>query len=119
MTSVSPGRHPIFTAEHEELRDSVRRFVDKELRPYVEEWEDAAFFPDDVFRRAGELGFLGLHYPERWGGAGGDLAAEVVFGLLSDSLTLLADAGRTLGSLAAPRHEDLIREQQLEVVAGC
>jgi alkylation response protein AidB-like acyl-CoA dehydrogenase len=71
--------HPIFTAEHDELRESVRRFVDKELRPHVDEWEDAGSFPDDVFRRAGELGFLGLHYPEEWGGAGGDLAAEVVF----------------------------------------
>jgi len=76
---MSMSRYPIFTAEHEELRDSVRRFVDKELRPYVDEWEDAGYFPDDVFRRAGELGFLGLHYPERWGGSGGDLATEIVF----------------------------------------
>ncbi len=71
--------HPIFTAEHDELRTSVRRFVETELAPHVDDWEDAGFFPDDVFRRAGELGFLGLHYPETWGGAGGDLAAELVF----------------------------------------
>ena len=70
--------HPIFTPDHDELRLAVRRFVDTELRPHVDEWEDKGFFPDDVFRRAGELGFLGLHYPEEWGGAGGDLAAEVV-----------------------------------------
>jgi len=76
---VAVTQHPIFTAEHDELRSSVRRFVDQELRPHVEEWEDAGRFPDEVFRRAGELGFLGLHYPERWGGAGGDLAAEIVF----------------------------------------
>ena len=69
----------IFTAEHDELRAAVRRFVDKELAPSVDEWEEAGYFPDWVFRRCGELGFLGLHYPERWGGAGGDLAAEVVF----------------------------------------
>jgi acyl-CoA dehydrogenase len=71
--------HPIFTEEHEALRDSVRRFVDQELRPHVDGWEEAGRFPDEVFRRAGALGFLGLHYPERWGGAGGDLAAEIVF----------------------------------------
>ncbi len=71
--------HPIFTEEHEALRASVRRFVDQELRPSVDEWEEAGRFPDEVFRRAGALGFLGLHYPERWGGAGGDLAAEIVF----------------------------------------
>jgi alkylation response protein AidB-like acyl-CoA dehydrogenase len=71
-------RHPIFSDEHEALRASVRRFVDQELRPHVDEWEEAGCFPDAVFRRAGELGFLGLHYPEQWGGAGGDLAAELV-----------------------------------------
>ncbi len=71
--------YPIYTQEHDELRDAVRRFVDKELRPHVDEWEDAGFFPDDVFRRCGELGFLGLHFPERWGGSGGDLTSGLVF----------------------------------------
>ncbi|MDZ4826077.1 MAG: acyl-CoA dehydrogenase family protein [Actinomycetota bacterium] len=73
------GRHPIFQAEHDELRASVRRYVATELRPYVDEWEAAGFFPDSVFRRCGELGFLGLHYPARWGGSDGDLAAGIVF----------------------------------------
>jgi alkylation response protein AidB-like acyl-CoA dehydrogenase len=72
-------RHPIFTPEHDQLRASVRRFVDTEIRPHVPEWEAEGFFPDDVFRRCGELGFLGLHYPERWGGSGGDLATGLVF----------------------------------------
>src|SRR5260370_9419733 len=71
--------HPIFTYETEAPRQSGRQFVDREIRPHVDEWEDAEWFPDDVFRRAGELGFLGLHYPEQWGGSGGDLAAEIVF----------------------------------------
>jgi alkylation response protein AidB-like acyl-CoA dehydrogenase len=76
---IAMVHHPLFTPEHHELRSSVRRFVDHELRPHVEAWEDAGRFPDEVFRRAGELGFLGLHYPTRWGGAGGDLGAELVF----------------------------------------
>jgi alkylation response protein AidB-like acyl-CoA dehydrogenase len=71
--------HPVFTEEHHALRESVRRYVDKELRPHVEEWEEAGLFPDEVFRRCGELGFLGLHYPEQWGGSGGDLASSLVF----------------------------------------
>ena len=71
--------HPIFTPEHEELRASVRRFVASELRPHVEEWEALGFFPDSVFRRCGELGFLGLHYPSAWGGSDGDLAASLLF----------------------------------------
>ena len=72
-------RYPILSTEHDQLRASVRRFVAAEIRPHVPEWEAAGFFPDDVFRRCGELGFLGLHYPERWGGSGGDLATGIVF----------------------------------------
>jgi acyl-CoA dehydrogenase len=72
-------RHAIFTDEHDELRAAVRRFVDQEVRPHVDEWEAAGRFPDELFRRCGELGFLGLHYPERYGGSAGDLAAEIVF----------------------------------------
>ena len=72
-------RHPIFTAEHEELRATVRRFVAAEIRPHVVAWEAAGYFPDDLFRRCGELGFLGLHFPQRWGGSGGDLATGLVF----------------------------------------
>src|SRR6185369_5500953 len=73
------SRHAIFTAEHEALRAAVRRFVDTEVRPDVDEWERAGRFPDSLFRRCGELGFLGLHYPARWGGSDGDLAAGIVF----------------------------------------
>jgi alkylation response protein AidB-like acyl-CoA dehydrogenase len=71
--------HAIFSEEHDRLRESVRRFVDTEVRPYVDEWEAAGRFPDDLFRRCGALGFLGLHYPARWGGSDGDLAAGIVF----------------------------------------
>ncbi|MEP6623934.1 MAG: acyl-CoA dehydrogenase family protein [Acidimicrobiia bacterium] len=73
------AHHPIFTPEHDALRATVRRFVDTELRPHVDEWEAAGFFPDSVFRRCGELGFLGLHYPAAWGGSDGDLAASLLF----------------------------------------
>ena len=71
--------HAIFGAEHDELRATVRRFVDTEVRPNVDEWERAGYFPDSLFRRCGELGFLGLHYPSRYGGSDGDLAAGLVF----------------------------------------
>jgi alkylation response protein AidB-like acyl-CoA dehydrogenase len=69
-----PGVGP----EHDELRATVRRFVDAELRPHVADWEAAGHFPDDVFRRCGELGFLGLHYDTQWGGSGADAVAGVV-----------------------------------------
>src|SRR3954453_18794809 len=72
-------RHPIFSPEHDELRAAVRRFVDAEVRPHVDEWERAGAFPNALFRRCGELGFLGLHYPARFGGGDGDLATGLVF----------------------------------------
>ena len=72
------ARHPLFTDEHEELRRSIRAFVEKELRPHAEEWEEAKDFPDDVFARMGELGFLGLHFDEADGGSGGDYLTMLV-----------------------------------------
>jgi alkylation response protein AidB-like acyl-CoA dehydrogenase len=70
-------RHFIFTDEHEQLRESIRAFVLKELRPHAEEWEEETF-PDWVFRRMGELGLLGLSYPEQYGGQGGDYYCNLV-----------------------------------------
>src|SRR5205807_2894371 len=61
-----------FTADHDALRESIRDFVTKELRPHAEEWEEAEYFADWVFPRMGELGLLGLRYPEAYGGQGGD-----------------------------------------------
>src|ERR671919_277989 len=69
--------HFIFTEEHDQLRGSIRSFVKKELAPHAEEWEETTF-PDSVFRRMGELGFLGLSYPEEYGGQGGDYYANLV-----------------------------------------
>ncbi len=71
-------KHLIFTDEHEQLRDSIRRFVVKELQPHAEEWEETTF-PNWVFERMGELGFLGLDKPEAYGGQGGDYYSELVF----------------------------------------
>jgi acyl-CoA dehydrogenase len=68
-----------FTAEHDDLRASIRRFVDTEVRPHVAAWEDARWFPDALFTRAGELGFLGLKYPEALGGQGGDHLHDAVW----------------------------------------
>src|ERR671928_229673 len=70
-------RHFIFTEEHEALRESIRNFAVKELAPHADEWEETTF-PDWVFRRMGELGFLGLSYPEQYGGQGGDYFASIV-----------------------------------------
>src|ERR1700694_5367035 len=67
-----------FKPEQEELRKSIRRFVETELRPHADEWEEAAYFADWVFPRMGELGFLGLRYPAELGGQGGDYFSAIV-----------------------------------------
>jgi alkylation response protein AidB-like acyl-CoA dehydrogenase len=69
---------PYFQAHHEELRQSIRKFVESELAPHAQDWEEAAYFADWVFPRMGELGFLGLHYPTEYGGQGGDYFCSVV-----------------------------------------
>ena len=69
----------MFTSEHEELRESLRRFVANELRPHAMEWEEARWFPNEVFHRCAEVGYLGLKYEEEYGGQGGGYVADAVF----------------------------------------
>jgi alkylation response protein AidB-like acyl-CoA dehydrogenase len=73
----SHRKHFIFNDEHEQLRESIRRFVIKELQPHADEWEEQTF-PNWVFERMGELGFLGLDKPEQYGGQGGDYYTSLV-----------------------------------------
>ncbi len=89
-------RHPIppFTDEHEQLREAVRRFVASELAPRAREWEDAHWFPNDVFARMAELGYLGLKYPVEYGGQGGDHVADAV---LTEELARCGSGGVAAG----------------------
>jgi alkylation response protein AidB-like acyl-CoA dehydrogenase len=70
--------HPLFTEEHEAFRASVRHFVESELAPHAEEWEREGHFPDWVFKRMGDLGYLGVRYPQEYGGQGGDWGHSIV-----------------------------------------
>jgi acyl-CoA dehydrogenase len=67
-----------FTAEHELLRRTIRAFVEKEVTPQVDAWEDAGQIPRTFWRRLGELGLLGIEFPVALGGGGGDLFSSVV-----------------------------------------
>ena len=62
---------PPFEEHHTELRESVRRFVETEIAPHVDEWEENREFPRGLYERCGELGFLGLKFPTEYGGQGG------------------------------------------------
>src|SRR3954467_5650093 len=61
-----------FTPEHEAFRKSVRAWVEKELTPHALEWDKAGIFPKEVFKKAGELGFLGINHDPKYGGSGLD-----------------------------------------------
>jgi alkylation response protein AidB-like acyl-CoA dehydrogenase len=70
-------KHFIFTDEHEQLRESMKAWVLKELTPHRFEWEENGW-PDEIVKRAGELGFIGLCFPEEYGGQGGDYFYSLV-----------------------------------------
>ena len=70
---------PPFTEELEEFRAVVRRYVEHELRPHAAAWEEARWFPDEVFPMLAAQGLLGLKYEEEYGGSGGGYLADAVF----------------------------------------
>src|SRR5712664_4062994 len=68
----------IFDEHHDMFRKGVRAFVQKEVEPHVEEWEEAGQIPKSIWPRMGELGFLGVEYDEKYGGAGADVLTTAV-----------------------------------------
>ncbi|MBN23715.1 MAG: acyl-CoA dehydrogenase [Alteromonadaceae bacterium] len=68
------------TQEHDALRTTVKNFVDNEMDPFVEEWENAGIAPlHSLFKKMGDLGLLGIHKPEAFGGSGLDYSYNLVF----------------------------------------
>jgi acyl-CoA dehydrogenase len=95
---------PPFTAEHDELRDEIRRFVAEELRPRAAEWERARWFPDEVFARMAEQGLLGIKYPVEYGGRGLGYVEDAI---LAQELSRCGSGGLAAGigahvSIATP-----------------
>ncbi len=67
------------TQEHQELRRNLTKIIDNEINPHVEEWEAAEIFPaHELFKKMGNLGFLGLTKPEDFGGMGLDYSYAAV-----------------------------------------
>jgi acyl-CoA dehydrogenase len=64
--------------EHAELRKQARRFAMERIAPHAAAWEEAEEFPRSLYGEAGEAGLLGVGYPEKWGGAGGDFGHMLV-----------------------------------------
>src|SRR5262245_23969753 len=68
------------TEEHESIRRNVEAFIDKEINPYVDEWEEAGIFPaHELFKKMGDQGYLGINKPTKYGGMGLDYSYELVF----------------------------------------
>jgi acyl-CoA dehydrogenase len=86
--------HPPFSDEHEPLRQSVRGFIERELAPHAQQWEDDRWFSDDVFPKLAAQGLLGLKYPEEYGGQGGDYLHEAV---LCEEMARIGSGGTAAG----------------------
>jgi acyl-CoA dehydrogenase len=98
---MTEPRYDLFTEEHDALRASVRDFVGREIRPFVDEWEAQRDFPRSLYERVGELGLFGLKYEEEYGGSGPDLLADAV---VTEEMTLCGSGGVAAGLGA---HKDL------------
>jgi acyl-CoA dehydrogenase len=92
MIATRPAGIPrtIFDSEHAMLRDAVRSFCTREIAPYHEAWEAAGSVPRQLWRRAGELGFLCMTMPEEYGGGGADFRSSVV---LTEELARIGATG--------------------------
>jgi alkylation response protein AidB-like acyl-CoA dehydrogenase len=90
---TSQRKHFIFTDEHDQLRETIRRFALNEIRPHAPEWEETTF-PNSIVRRMGELGFLGLDKPVEYGGQGGDYYSSLV---LAEEITYGESGGLAMG----------------------
>src|SRR5277367_2726865 len=72
------ARSPFYRPEHDAFRETVRRFVRKEIEPFGAEWDEAETFPRELYKKAGDLGLLGIGFPEAYGGSGSDRFLEIV-----------------------------------------
>ncbi|OEH91831.1 acyl-CoA dehydrogenase family protein [Bacillus solimangrovi] len=70
--------HWIFSEEHEIFRATIRKLVNKEIRPHINQWERDGKIPRQLFERMAELGYLGIKVPEQYGGLGLDVVTEAV-----------------------------------------
>ena len=109
-----------YTAEHNIFRDSLRKFLDKEIVPHIEEWEEAGIVPRSAWKKMGEQGFLCTDVPEEYGGVGGDFLYSVI---VCEELVK-----SNLSGLTASLHSDICvpyisafasEEQKRKYLPGC
>jgi acyl-CoA dehydrogenase len=88
------GYQEYFGETHNMVRETVRKFVSREIKPHVDEWEERGEFPRDLYQKAGDAGILGIGYPEEYGGTGGDIFVKIA---ASEELMRCGSAGVVAG----------------------
>ena len=108
---------PIFEEDHELFRDTFKQFVEKEMVPYNEIWEENGIVDRDLFQKAGESGFLGIDLPEKFGGGGiNDYRFNQIMGEEFD-LAGVATAGSGIGlhnDICLPYFKEYCNDEQME-----
>ena len=124
-TGGTAKRSAYFTPEHEMLRDQVRRFVETEVKPKALAWEEAGMVPREVLRRMGDLGLLGIRYPESYGGSELDTLATVVLAeelgrstFSGFAITVLVHTDMASVHLANAGSSELKERHMADLVAG-
>ncbi len=88
-------RSPYYTPDHEAFRDQVRRFVANEIEPFADAWDEAGEFPRVLYKKAAEIGLLGLNFPEEYGG----IAADRFYAIIAGQELARAGSGGVAASL--------------------
>lgn len=116
---------PFLTDEHRIFRDQLRRFVDEDVRPHADQWEQDGQTPRSVLTRMGELGFLGIRYAEAYGGAEMDTLATVIFaeelgrsGYGGFAITALVHTDMASPHLANAGSEEQLARYMPDIIAG-
>ena len=116
----------LFSEQHEQVRNTINKFIVNEINPYVDEWEEAGRFPiRELFKQMGGLGLLGITKPAEYGGMGLDFSYEIVF---SEELGVIDCSGipmsigvqTTMATPALTKYgsDELKREFLLPTIAG-
>jgi len=109
-----------YSEEHKIFRDSLRKFLDKEVVPHIEEWEEAGIVPKSIWKKMGDQGFLCTSVPEEYGGLGADFLYSVI---VTEETTKSGFSG-----LTAALHSDIVvpyitafasEEQKHKYLPGC
>ena len=88
MTTSSPSLY--YTEEHEAFRETVRQFVEREISPHIDQWDEAETFPRELYQKAGALGLFAVGFPEEYGGVPGDPFYKII---INDELARAGSGG--------------------------